>query len=270
MAKIYGYSGVSVLSKLARSGGYPNWPERLKLDPRCSVRNRKREIERLPEPCAEAVIYQDSFWFRISKFFQPGDVILTETGTASSGGNDFVLPRHATMINSAAWLSIRYALGACVGATLVRMEWEKWRSEHPGEFIKGRTILFEGDGSFQMTAQAVSDISRNRLDVIIFLISNDEYTIERVINSMNADYNDVQPWNYFESGSYFGAPKDDPSYPVFAKRANNWGELFEIIEDPQLKAGKGFSMVEVMMRKDDAVASLKELVHLAKQQNRAG
>lgn len=29
-------------------------------------------------------------------------------------------------------------------------------------------------------------------------------------------------------------------------------------------------MVEVMMRKDDAVASLKELVQLAKQQNRAG
>lgn len=47
------------------------------------------------------------------------------------------------------------------------------------------------------------------------------------------------------------------------------GEPFEIIEDSQLKAGKGFSMVEVMMRKEDAVASLKELVHLAKQQNRA-
>ena len=43
------------------------------------------------------------------------------------------------------------------------------------------------------------------------------------------------------------------------------GRTFEIIEDPQLKAGKGFSMVEVIMRKDDAVASLKELVQLAKQ-----
>lgn len=48
------------------------------------------------------------------------------------------------------------------------------------------------------------------------------------------------------------------------------GELFQIIEDPQLKAGKGFDMVEVMMRKDDAVASLKKLVQLARQQNRAG
>lgn len=139
--KSYGYSGVSVLSKLARYGGYPNWPERLKLDPRCSVRNRKRELERLPEPCAEAVIDQGSFWFRISNFFQPGDVIFMETGTASSGGQDFVLPRHATMINSAAWLSIGYTLGACVGATLVRMEWEKWRSEHPGEFIKGHNPI---------------------------------------------------------------------------------------------------------------------------------
>jgi pyruvate decarboxylase len=105
------------------------------------VRNRKRELERLPEPCAEAVIDQGSFWFRISNFFQPGDVIFMETGTASSGGQDFVPPRHATMINSAAWLSIGYTLGACVGATLVRMEWEKWRSEHPGEFIKGHNPI---------------------------------------------------------------------------------------------------------------------------------
>lgn len=268
--KSYGYAGSSVLGGLACRHRYPYWPKRLKLDSRFSVRDRKKELEQLPEPCADAVIDQDSFWFRISKFFRPGDVILTETGTASSGGQDFVLPKYARMINSAAWLSIGYALGACVGATLGRMELEKRRLERPGIFLKGRTILFDGDGSFQMTAQAVSDIIRHRLDVIIFLINNDGYTMERVINGMDADYNDVQPWNYLESASYFGAPKDDPSYPVFAKRANKWGELFEIIEDPQLKAGKGFCMVEVMMRKDDAVASLKELVELAKQQNRAG
>lgn len=88
------------------------------------------------------------------------------------------------------------------------MEWEKWRSGYPGESVKGRAVLFEGNGSFQMTAQAVSDIIRNRLDVIIFLINNDGSTMERVNNGMDAEYNDVQPWNYLESASYFGAPKD--------------------------------------------------------------
>lgn len=111
--KSYGYAGFSVLCRLARSDGYPSWPKRLKLDPRCSVRDRKKELEQLPDPCADEVIDQDSFWFRISKFFQPSDIILTETGTASSGGQDFVLPRNAWMINSAAWLSIGYALGMC-------------------------------------------------------------------------------------------------------------------------------------------------------------
>lgn len=102
IGKSYGYSGLSMLSELAHSGGYPNRPERLKLDPRCSVRDRKKELEQLPEPHVDAAIDQGSFWFRISKFFQPSDIILTETGTASAGGQDFVLPRHACMVNSAA------------------------------------------------------------------------------------------------------------------------------------------------------------------------
>jgi pyruvate decarboxylase len=142
--KSYGYHGFSVLLRLARPNVcYPNWIERLKLDPRCSVRDRKKELEQLPDPSADAVIDQDRLWFRISKFFQPGDLILTETGTAaSSGGQDFVLPHHARMINSAAWLSIGYTQGACVGVELARMEWVKWRSEEPGEFTRGRTILF--------------------------------------------------------------------------------------------------------------------------------
>ena len=90
--------------------------------------------------------------------------------------------------------------------------------------------------------------------------------MERVVNGMDAQYNDVQPWNHLESASYFGAPTADPAYPVFAKRASNWGELFEIIADPQFQAGKGFNMVEVMMRKGDMVASFKALVELVKQQ----
>lgn len=81
---------------------------------------------------------------------------------------------------------------------------------------------------------------------------------------MDAYHNEVQPWKYIKSACFFGVPNDDPSYLVFAKRTNNWRELFEIIDYPQLKAGKGFSMVEVMMRKDDAVASLKELLESGK------
>lgn len=123
-----------------------------------------------------------------------------------------------------------------------------------------------------MTTRAISDMIRNRLDVVIFPIINDGYTMERVINGMAADYNHVQPWNYLKPASFL--MRQRMTHPIWSLRnAQQWvggRELFEIIDDPQVKAGKGFSMAMVMMHKDDAIASLKELVELAKQLNRVG
>jgi len=50
-----------------------------------------------------------------------------------------------------------------------------------------------------MSAQSVSDMIRNRVDVVIFLINNDGYTIKRYIHGMKARRNWVQPWRYLES-----------------------------------------------------------------------
>jgi pyruvate decarboxylase len=58
---------------------------------------------------------------------------------------------------------------------------------------RGRTILFEGDGSFQVTAQEVSTIIRYKLDVTIFIVNNGGYAYERHIHGMEEDYNDIPP-----------------------------------------------------------------------------
>jgi len=136
-----------------------------------------------------------------------------------------------------------------------------------GKRSNGRTILIEGDGSLQMTAQSISDMIRNRIDVTIFVINNDGYVIERWIHGMKAGYNDIQPWRYLEAPNYFGAPKDDPAYPVATRRAETWGQLIEILAEPALQAGKGFNMVEVMMDREDAPDVLKKLVQSTKRRN---
>ncbi|OJI99264.1 hypothetical protein ASPVEDRAFT_882525 [Aspergillus versicolor CBS 583.65] len=110
-----------------------------------------------------ASIDQYSLWLRMSNFLQPGDIVMTETGTASYGGQGLALPNGTTLINSSIWPSIGYMLPACQGAELVERD-----MANAGTRALGRTILFEGDGSLQMTAQAISDIIRNKLDVIIF------------------------------------------------------------------------------------------------------
>jgi pyruvate decarboxylase len=208
------------------------------------------------------VIDQDTFWLRMSDFFKSGDIILTETGTPSVGGRDMILPPHTDLINSSIWLSIGYMLGAAQGAALAQREMIA-----EGKRPAGRTILFEGDGSLQMTAQAFSDMIRNRLDITIFVINNDGYTIERWIHGMKAHYNDVQPWRYLEAPSYFGAPRDDPTYPVTTKRTATWGELRQVLADKSFQSGKGMQIVEVMMMQEDAPDALKKLVATAVKRN---
>ncbi|KAK5058962.1 hypothetical protein LTR84_011226 [Exophiala bonariae] len=218
-----------------------------------------QELTALPEPTADGVVDQGTFYRRISSFFRPHDIILAETGTASIGSREFILPEKTQLLNSSIWLSIGFMLPAAQGVALAQRELGA-----SGKCLPGRVILFEGDGSFQMTSQAISDIVRNRLNVTVFLLNNDGYTIERLIHGMSAHYNDIQPWRYLQSASYFGAPEDDESYPVTTRRVGNWGQLMNLMRDEDFSDGKGFKMAEILMAKDDAVESLKTLVNKAK------
>jgi pyruvate decarboxylase len=216
----------------------------------------------LPPPGKDEIIDQATFWRRISNFFRTGDIVMAETGTAAIGCRDMVLPAHTSLITSCIWLSIGYMLPAAQGAALAQREMIA-----EGLRPNGRTILIEGDGSLQMTAQSISDMIRNRIDVTILIINNDGYVIERWIHGMKAGYNDIQPWRYLEAPNYFGAPKDDPAYPVVTRRAETWGQLTDILAEPALQAGKGLNIVEVMMDREDAPDVLKKLVQSTKRRN---
>ncbi|ERF70777.1 hypothetical protein EPUS_08335 [Endocarpon pusillum Z07020] len=205
----------------------------------------RAELASLPPPDPDAGIEQHDFWRRISNFFKEGDVILTETGTPSVGSREFVLPRNARLINSSIWLSIGFMMAAACGAALgVREILQQERKDEgvngesshreqgdgqnglqrngesdltsalndpPQKNVlssttaSGRTILFEGDGSFQMTAQELSTVIWHKLDLTLFLINNDGYTIERFIHGMKAHYNDVSRWRYLDAPYFFGA-----------------------------------------------------------------
>jgi len=77
----------------------------------------------------------------------------------------------------------------------------------------GRTIFFEGDGSFQATAQELSTIIRYKLDAYIFIMNNDSYTFERLIHGLHEYCNDVARWRYLKAPEMFGAPNGG-SYEV--------------------------------------------------------
>jgi pyruvate decarboxylase len=85
------------------------------------------------------------FWRTMGQWLNEEDVVITETGTANFGIWETRFPKNVTAISQVLWGSIGYATGACQGAALAAKELG----------IK-RTILFTGDGSFQLTAQELS------------------------------------------------------------------------------------------------------------------
>jgi indolepyruvate decarboxylase len=97
------------------------------------------------------------------------------------------MPQQTDFIGQAFYLSIGYSIPACLGVAFAAPN--------------TRPIVFVGDGAFQMTAQELSTIIRHHLNPIIFLINNDGYTIERVIQ--DNIYNDLQPWKYHQLPAVF-------------------------------------------------------------------
>lgn len=123
------------------------------------------------------VITQAWFWPRMGQWLQQDDIVITETGTANFGIWETRFPKNVTALSQVLWGSIGYATGSAQGAAIAAQELEKEGEKH-------RTILFTGDGSFQLTAQEVSTMIRKGLKPILFIICNDGYTIERFIHGM--------------------------------------------------------------------------------------
>lgn len=191
------------------------------------------------------LIAQDKVWQGLSHFLRPGDILLGETGTAGYGSKEIVLPSKARLFVPVTWLSIGYMLPAAQGAALAQRELVA-ESKYD-KITNARTILFIGDGSFQMTMQEVATIVRHKLNVIIFLINNDGYTIERCIHGLKQAYNDIAPLEYLLAPRLFGAGND-----CFAERVSTYGELKKVLADSKLADGQGLRMVEIMMGREDA------------------
>ncbi|KAL5332335.1 thiamine diphosphate-binding protein [Aspergillus crustosus] len=214
----------------------------------------------------DLVTQAGGFWHRLSSFFQEGDIVLAETGTAAYGANEFRLPPKTRLFKAVTWLSIGYMLPATLGASLAQRDLIG-RSEYY-DLLEARSILFIGDGSFQLTAQELATIIHKKLNVIIFLINNDGYTIERCIHGRKAAYNDITPWRYLKGLEFFGAPSEG-KYAAHTWEVRTWGDLDRTLTDERLVNGKGVRMVEVFMEKLDAPFPLDQVLNAQIQRDEA-
>ena len=125
----------------------------------------------------------------VDYFLDDQMILLSEPGDAFCASPEFHIEEAENFIVQAYYCSIGFCTPAALGVF-------KARPHH-------RPVILSGDGAFQMTAQEVSTLIRQKCPAIIIIVNNDGYLIERKLHE-DGLYNDIQMWKYSELPSAFG------------------------------------------------------------------
>jgi len=112
-------------------------------------------------------IIQEYLWHKLPDFIPENSIVVAETGTSGFGIMNMRAPKGVTFLTQILWGSIGYSVGAALGAALA------------GKDENRRVFLLVGDGSFQLVCQEVSTMLRFNTNIVIILLNNDGYTIEK-------------------------------------------------------------------------------------------
>lgn len=191
------------------------------------------------------------FWPRVGKFFRKQDVIVAETGTSNFGVMDVPMPDQCIFVSQILYGSIGWATASTLGAAIAA------RDRH-----LGRTILFTGDGSMQLTVQEISTMTHNKLTPIIFVLNNKGYNIERHLHGLDRKYNDIADWKWTSLLTTLGdiEGKLTQSYTVRSK-----SELDKLLDDEDFASARKIQLVEVIMDKYDTPRALQASAALTAQ-----
>jgi indolepyruvate decarboxylase len=142
-------------------------------------------------PLPGAALDQEYFWSAVQGWLRPQTTVIADAGTSFYGALDLVLPDESDLLGQPVWSSIGYTIPATLGASVAL----------PGR----RSVLFVGDGAAQLTIQELSTVLHRGSTPVVFLLNNDGYTVERKIQSPDAVYQDIAPWDWTLIPAAFGA-----------------------------------------------------------------
>lgn len=195
------------------------------------------------------VITYNRFFQHSMQFLQENDMlkdIVMTFGVSSAlyvATNAYGLSQNS-FISSAAWQVIGYETGAASGAQL-------------GSGKRAWTIA--GDGGFMMICQSLSTLARNKLNAVIFVMSNQVYAIEQVYVNIASfepgpehrfDTFDLLPkWDYMALAQAMGAD---------GYRAAAISELKDVLAKLKNTTDKP-SLVEVVIPEKDLPGQMRRL-----------
>ena len=184
-----------------------------------------------PRPAAAITLRR--FYQRLNRYLDRDNIVIAGSGDSIFSAANMQLPQGIDFIDQAFYLSIGFATPATLGVSLAAGE--------------KRPVTFIGDGAFQMTAQEISTIIREKLNPIVFVMNNNGYLIERVM--VDGAFNDLQPWQYCKLPDIFGG---------YGTQVRTEGQLEETLAWAK-KNPQSFILIEVILDKWDCSANLKKL-----------
>jgi pyruvate decarboxylase/indolepyruvate decarboxylase len=201
-------------------------------------RSRRTAPAAVPTADADAAapLSRAELWHQIQQDLDAKTTLLVETGDSVFNGIHTRLPGGARFEIEMQWGSIGWSVPASFG------------------YAKGlepdrRLVAVIGDGSFQLTAQEVSNMIRHRQNIVIFLVNNYGYVIESAIH--DGPYNYYKNWDYAGLINAFNA-EDGQGLGLTATTAT---ELADAIDKAHTHEG-GPILIECQIPNDDASPEL--------------
>ena len=175
-------------------------------------------------------------WRQIEHDLDSKTTLLVETGDSWLNGMYTRLPGGARFEIEMQYGSIGWSVPASFGYGM-------------GLEPDRRLVSVIGDGSFQLTAQEVSNMIRHGQETLIFLVNNHGYVIESAIH--DGPYNYYKNWDYAGLIAAFNA-EDGRGLGLTATTA---GELADAIGKARAHKG-GPVLIECQIPNDDASPEL--------------
>jgi pyruvate decarboxylase len=175
-------------------------------------------------------------WRQIEQELDSKTTLLVETGDSWLNGMYTQLPGGARFEIEMQWGSIGWSVPASFGYAM-------------GLEAERRLVSVIGDGSFQLTAQEVSNMIRHGQEILIFLVNNRGYVIESAIH--DGPYNYYKNWDYAGLIDAFNA--DDGT--GLGLKATTAAELANAIGKAHAHKG-GPVLIECQIPNDDASPQL--------------
>lgn len=197
-----------------------NFPHPPTLQPFQSIKGQKIKVKRLFE--------------RLNRILSDDTVVIADVGDALFGGLDLVVHGKTEFLAPAYYLSLGFAVPACIGAQLANPQL--------------RPLVLVGDGAFQMSGMEVSTIARLKLNPIIIVLNNRGYGTERPLQ--DGPFNDLQLWQYSQIPEIFGGG--------IGLKVETEDELDNALETAQAHTDS-FTLIDVQLDPYDRSPALERL-----------